>query len=150
MRTGAPVLVALLLAGASAAQEGAGPPPAARDAGHAAPAAVPFRVPPPETFRLFPSIAPEPRIDLEGLPESRRLLHQAGDPDSLFTLGAPTPGGELHLKAAIEVNEIFLKAIPPDPLVQPNDTRPRAAGSFLPLDTGGRPYQLRLGARLVW
>ena len=48
------------------------------------------------------------------------------------------------------MNEIFLKAIPPDPLVSANDTRPRAAGSFLPFDTQGRPYQLRLGARLVW
>jgi hypothetical protein len=50
----------------------------------------------------------------------------------------------------VDVNEIFLKAIPPDPLVSSSDTRPRAPGSFLPVDNQGRPYQLRLGARLVW
>jgi hypothetical protein len=148
MRTGIPVLVALLLSGAAAAQDGAGPSTREPETANAAPA--PYRLPGPETFRLFAWIAPGPRIDLEGRPEGERLFHQAGDPDSLFTIGAPTPGGELHLKAAIEVNEIFLKAIPPDPLVQPNDTRPRAAGSFLPVDNQGRPYQLRLGARLVW
>lgn len=78
------------------------------------------------------------------------MLHQPGDPDSLFTLGDSTPGGEVHLKAAIELNEIFLKAVPPDASLGLGSTRPRAAGSFLPLDGSGRPYQLRLGARLVW
>ena len=104
-----------------------------------------------EGFRLFP-FAPPPLLvlDLSGLPEEKRLFHQQGDPDSLFTLGDPTPGGHVHLKAAIELNEIFLKAIPPDASQGPGDTRPRAAGSFLPLDGSGRPYQLRLGARLVW
>ena len=114
-------------------------------------AEAPLRLPRREVFRLFPELGPEERaISLTGVPEDRRLLHQAGDPDSLFTLGEPTPEGEVHLKAAIEVNEIFLKAIPPNPLVAPGDTRPRAPGSFLPVDTSGRPYQLRLGARLVW
>jgi hypothetical protein len=148
MRKGVFVLIALLFPGAAAALENAAP--AARDEiQHATPAA-PLRLPPRETFRLFPQIAPEPRVGLAGLAEGPRLLHQAGDPDSLFTFGAPTPGGEVHVNAAIEVNEIHLKAIPPDPGVSPNDTRPRAAGSFLPLDNQGRPYQLRLGARLVW
>ena len=89
-------------------------------------------------------------LDLSGLPEDKRLFHQQGDPDSLFTLGDPTPEGQVRLKAAIELNEIFLKAIPPDASQGRGDTRPRAAGSFLPLDGSGRPYQLRLGARLVW
>jgi hypothetical protein len=105
-----------------------------------------------ERFRLF-SLSPLslPVLDLSGLPsDEKRLFHQAGDPDSLFSIGAPTPGGEVHLKAAIEINETFLKAVPPDANVLPTDTRPRAAGSFLPLDNAGRPYQLRLGARLVW
>ncbi len=104
-----------------------------------------------ERFRLF-SLEPlsTPVLDLSGLPEEKRLFHQQGDPDSLFTLGDPTPQGQVHLKAAIEVNEIFLKAIPPEARVGSPDTRPRAAGSFLPLDASGRPYQLRLGARLVW
>ena len=104
-----------------------------------------------QRFRLFSlEPLPTPVLDLSGLPEEKRLFHQQGDPDSLFTLGEPTPGGQLHLKAAIEVNEFFLKAIPPDGSVSSVDTRPRAAGSFLPLDGSGRPYQLRLGARLVW
>ncbi len=104
-----------------------------------------------ERFRLF-ALAPIPLpvLDLSGLPEEKRLFHQQGDPDSLFTLGAPTPEGHVRLEPAIELNEIFLKAIPPDASQGLGDTRPRAAGSFLPLDGSGRPYQLRLGARLVW
>lgn len=104
-----------------------------------------------QRFRLFSlEPLPTPVLDLSGLPEDKRLFHQQGDPDSLFTIGEPTPGGQVRLTAAIEVNEIFLKAIPPDARVGSPDTRPRAAGSFLPLDASGRPYQLRLGARLVW
>ncbi len=129
---------------------GAEPSTGDAKAKNAAPAA-PLRPPLVEQFRLFPvQLAPSPTLDLSGLPEEKRLFHQQGDPDSLFTLGDPTPGGQLHLKAAIEVNELFLKAIPPDGRVDPADTRPRAAGSFLPMDGSGRPYQLRLGARLVW
>lgn len=113
--------------------------------------ALPPRPPLVERFRLF-SLAPLPLpvLDLSGLPEEKRLFHQQGDPDSLFTLGDPSSDGQVHLKAAIELNEIFLKAIPPDASQGLGDTRPRAAGSFLPLDRSGRPYQLRLGARLVW
>ena len=115
-----------------------------------APAAPP-RPPLVERFRLFSlTPLPLPVLDLSGLPEEKRLFHQSGDPDSLFTLGDSTPEGQVHLKAAIELNEIFLKAIPPDASQGLGDTRPRAAGSFLPLDRSGRPYQLRLGARLVW
>ena len=91
-----------------------------------------------------------PTLSVSGLPDEKRLFHQQGDPDSMFTLGDPTPGGEVHLQAAIEVNELFLKAIPRDASVGAADTRPRAAGSYLPLDGSGRPYQFRLGARLVW
>jgi hypothetical protein len=112
---------------------------------------APPRPPLVERFRFFSlTPLPLPALDLSGLPEEKRLFHQQGDPDSLFTLGDPTPGGQVHLKAAIEINELFLKAIPPDASVGSADTRPRAAGSFLPLDASGRPYQLRLGARLVW
>ncbi|HMA28438.1 MAG TPA: hypothetical protein VKS23_01115 [Thermoanaerobaculia bacterium] len=113
-------------------------------------------VPPPrpplvERFQLFSlTPLPLPVLDLSGLPEEKRLFHQQGDPDSLFTLGDPTPEGQVHVKPAIEVNEIFLKAVPPDASQGLGETRPRAAGSFLPLDRSGRPYQLRLGARLVW
>lgn len=116
-----------------------------------APHAASSRPPLVQRFRLFPlELPPPPTLDLSGMPEEKRLFHQQGDPDSLFTLGDPTPGGQVRLKAAIEINELFLKAIPPDGRVGSADTRPRAAGSFLPLDLSGRPYQLRLGARLVW
>ncbi len=112
---------------------------------------LPPRPPLVERFRLFSlDLLPLPVLDLSGLPEEKRPFHQSGDPDSLFTLGDSTPEGQVHLKAAIELNEIFLKAIPPDASLGLGDTRPRAAGSFLPLDGSGRPYQLRLGARLVW
>lgn len=150
MRRGSSVLIALLFAGAFAAP-GAEPfihePAAARPA---ADVPAPFRLPPREKFRLFPQLAPDPRVDLAGGPGERRLFHQPGDPDSQFTLGKPSPQGEVRVLAVVDVNEIFLKAIAPDPLVSSSDTRPRAAGSFLPVDNQGRPYQLRLGARLVW
>lgn len=126
-------------------------PPSLETSGAVVPTPSP-RPPFVERFRLF-SLSPLslPVLDLSGLPaDEKRLFHQQGDPDSLFSIGAPTPGGEVHLKAAIEINETFLKAVPPDANVLPTDTRPRAAGSFLPLDGAGRPYQLRLGARLVW
>jgi hypothetical protein len=112
---------------------------------------APPRPPLVERFRLFSlSTLPLPALDRSGLSEEKRPFHQSGDPDSLFTLGDATPEGHVHLKAAIELNEIHLKAIPPDASQGLGDTRPRAAGSFLPLDGSGRPYQFRLGARLVW
>ena len=134
----------------AAAAGGAEPPAPPAAPGPDAPAPSP-RPPLVEQFHLF-SVrqVPVPVVDLSGLPEEKRLFHQPGDPDSLFTLGDATPEGEVHLKAAIELNEIHLKAIPPDASQLPGETRPRAAGSFLPLDASGRPYQLRLGARLVW
>jgi hypothetical protein len=113
--------------------------------------ASPPRPPLIEQFHLFSLTSfPPPALEYSGLPEEKRMLHQSGDPDSLFTLGEATPGGEVHLKAAIELNEMFLKAVPPDASQGLGETRPRAAGSFLPFDRSGRPYQLRLGARLVW
>jgi hypothetical protein len=149
MRKGVWVGLALLFAGAAFAQEDASPSAFEPELAKTNPAPR-LRLPPFETFRLFPQLSPEPRVGLAGAAEERRLFHQAGDPDSQFTLGKPSPGGEMRVLAVIDVNEIFLKAIPPDPLVSGSDTRPRAAGSFLPVDNSGRPYQLRLGARLVW
>jgi hypothetical protein len=147
MRNAVPVLVALLFTGAAAAEDTSAPPAPESDA---AKATAGIRLPPRETYRLFPQLVPERRVELQGAPETHRLLHEAGDPDSLFTIGGSSPEGEVHLKAAIEVNDFHLKAIPPDPLVQPNDSRQRSPGSFLPIDSQGHPYQLRLGARLVW
>lgn len=142
------VLALALIPAVSAGGAEPSAPPAARAPD--TPAAAP-RPPPVERFRLFSfTPLPLPALDLPGPPEEKRLFHQSGDPDSLFTIGNATPEGQVHLRAAIELNEIFLKAIPPDGSLGLGDTRPRAAGSFLPFDTSGRPYQLRLGARLVW
>ena len=105
-----------------------------------------------ERFQLFPSAPKRTCCDLSArdATENKRLLHQPGDPDSLFTLGSPTPQGELRLQAAVEVNEVILRALAPDLRVDPSDTRSRAAGDYRALDATGRPYQLRLGAKLVW
>jgi hypothetical protein len=150
MRKGVSVLLALLFTRAAAGSDGVAP--AGGEPGGAAQTApaAPLRLPPRETFRLFRDFVPDPRVSLATATEPQRPFHQAGDPDSLFTLGTPPPDGEPHVLAVIDVNETFLKVLPPDPLVQPNDTRPRSPGSFLPFDTYSRPYQLRLGARLVW
>jgi len=102
-------------------------------------------------FTLFPEMSvPPPRALVELEARNERLFHSAGDPDSLFTFGGPTPHGKLRLKAAFEVNDIVLKAIAPDLRIDPASTRPRSGGDYQALDAGGRPYQLRLGARLVW
>ena len=85
-----------------------------------------------------------------GVLSGESLIRLPGDPDSVLTLGGPVPSGEPRLRFAIEVNEAVLKLIPPDPRVCPDDTRSRAGGDWQPVDATGRPYQLRLGARLVW
>ncbi|MHB8796942.1 MAG: hypothetical protein ACYDBY_00630 [Thermoanaerobaculia bacterium] len=95
-------------------------------------------------FRLAP-LPPE-----LGVFSDESLIRLPGDPDSVLTLGGPVPSGEPRLRFAIEVNEAVLKLIPPDPRVRPDDTRSRAGGDWHPVDATGRPYQLRLGARLVW
>ena len=85
-----------------------------------------------------------------GVFSGESLVRLPGDPDSVLTLGGPVPSGEPRFRFAIEVNEAVLKLIPPDPRVRPDDTRSRAGGDWQPVDATGRPYQLRLGARLVW
>jgi hypothetical protein len=117
-----------------------------------APAPVPFRRLLIERVTLFPELEnrSDTRVRLTSELLQERAFHQAGDPDSLFTFGDPTPHGVLRLKAAFEVNDVVLRAIAPDLRVDSNDTRPRAAGDYRALDGNGRPYQLRLGARLVW
>ena len=139
------VLGSALLAASFAARVVCAEPPA--------PAPAPTPVPTPlillERFRLFPSLALT-RLDLTLPTPPPRAFHQQGDPDSLFTFGGPTPDGEVRLKAALEVNDVVLRAITPDVRVDPSDTRFRAAGDYRALDARGRPYQFRLGARLVW
>lgn len=105
-----------------------------------------------DRFTLFPGLgAAVPALpSWEAEPSPERLLHVAGDPDSLLSFGQGGRTGEPRLLGAIEVNEVLLKAIAPDPRVQASDPRGRLTGDFRALDVAGRPYQLRLGARLVW
>ena len=106
-----------------------------------------------ERFSLFPELSlPPARSPFSGAlsAESKRLFHQPGDPDSLFTFSGPSPQGDLRLSAAFDVNDVVLRSIAPDLRVDPADTRPRSPGDYRALDATGRPYQLRLGARLVW
>jgi len=102
-------------------------------------------------FRLFPELSlPSLRVG-EVVPPSEKIsIRQPGDPDSVISPGTPSPTHELKLMPALEINDLLLKAYTPDALVDPHDNRFRAAGAFSPLDHAGRPYQLRLGARLVW
>jgi hypothetical protein len=103
-------------------------------------------------FKFFSDLTKLPFLPFSGKmkPPERLHIRQAGDPDSLISPGAPTPSNEVALKPAIEINDIHLKAYAPDALLGPGDNRFRSAGAFSPLDEHGRPYQLRLGARLVW
>jgi hypothetical protein len=105
-----------------------------------------------ERFQLFPTGQKRSCCEVSGrtLSEPKRLLHQPGDPDSLFTIGSPTPQGELRFQAAVEINEVVLRALAPDLRVDPTDTRFRSAGDYRALDATGRPYQFRLGAKFVW
>ena len=153
VRAGPSALVVLLLVtmGASAAEPPASTKPLAAPESAPPPTPAPFKLlldklfllfePQPSTLLRTPSLLPSGDV---------RLFHQAGDPDSLFTLGGPSPGGELRLRAAFEVNDLVLRAMAPDIRVTPGDTRQRAAGDYRALDSMGRPYQLRLGARFVW
>jgi hypothetical protein len=122
-----------------------GPEPSAEARPAAAPAS-PFRL-----FAAPPALAPEPR-PLSGLESQRleNLFRLPGDPDSVFSLGGPAPSGEPRVRLAVEVNEVLLKVLAPEPNVDPNDGKARTGGDWKPLDSAGRPYQLRFGARLIW
>lgn len=131
-------LVFLLLASGDAAR--AEPPAAARPA-------APLR------FQLFPSppslATVLPLTGVEGM-KQESLLRLPGDADSLFTLGGPAPSGQPRVRLAVEVNEASLKLLAPDPKVESSDARGRPGGDWKPIDSAGRPYQLRFGARLIW
>ncbi len=104
-------------------------------------------------FHLFPVLSLPLGTDLareSAVREDERPLRLPGDPDSLFTLGSPAPSGKLRLMAAFEINDVVLRALRPDPWITPDDPRGRPQGDYSPIDSAGRPYQLRLGARLVW
>lgn len=107
----------------------------------------------PQRFQLFPAPpAADAAAPLAGLSEQKveYLVRLPGDPDSLFTLGGPSPSGQPSVRLAVEVNEVIPKLLAPDPKVDANDSRGRAGGDWKPLDAAGRPYQLRFGARLIW
>ena len=105
-------------------------------------------------FRLF---AAPPALEAEARPftglETQRLenlFRLPGDPASVFSLGGPAPSGEPRVRLAVEVNEVLLKVLAPEPHVDPNDSKSRIGGDWKPVDAAGRPYQLRFGARLIW
>jgi hypothetical protein len=108
---------------------------------------------PPQQFRLY--LAPpalQASAPLAGLDVVRTesFVRLPGDADSVFSLGGPGPSGEPHFRLAVEVNEAALKLLTPDPKVEASDTRPRSGGDWKPIDSAGRPYQLRFGARIIW
>ena len=108
---------------------------------------------PPQQFRLY--LAPpalQASAPLAGLDAVRTesLVRLPGDADSVFSLGGPGPSGEPRFRFAVEVNEATLKLLTPDPKVEASDTRPRSGGDWKPIDSTGRPYQLRFGARIIW
>lgn len=116
--------------------------------------------PPPSTpaapvlhpFRLFPDLShpPPPQLNANVRSPETLRIRQPGDSDSVISPGAPSASNEIRFLPALEINDILLKSYKPDPTLSPNDNRFRAAGAFSPLDASGRPYQFRLGARLVW
>jgi hypothetical protein len=78
------------------------------------------------------------------------LIRLPGDPDSVVTLGGTALSGEPRLRLAVEVNEVALKVLAPDPTIDAKDAKGRPSADWKPIDATGRPYQLRLGARLIW
>lgn len=108
----------------------------------------------PSLFRLFPDLegaaAHASFLEAADAVARESLLRLPGDSDSVLTLGGPAPSGVPRLRLAVEVNEAALKLLAPDPRVESADTRSRAGGDWKPIDAVGRPYQLRLGARLIW
>jgi len=118
------------------------------------PASTPTPAPAaPETlrFRLFPELSlPSLHLGQVAPPSERISIRQPGDPDSVISPGTPSPTHEVKLLPAIEINDLLLKAYTPDAILDPRENRFRAAGAYSPLDHAGRPYQLSLGARLVW
>ena len=107
----------------------------------------------PQHFQLFAAPpALETSAPLAGFDPTKgeSLVRLPGDSDSVFTLGGPGPSGEPRVRLAVEVNEAVLRILAPDPRVESSDTRPRSGGDWKPIDSSGRPYQLRLGARIIW
>lgn len=121
-------------------------PPSEPESPSAAPTGLTLLI---ERFQLFGSGGRE-SVSGTLAPSRQRMLHLVGDPDALVTLGDLAGTGDVRLKAAVELNDVVLHALAPDERVRSDDTRQRAAGDYRALDASGRPYQFRLGARLVW
>ena len=104
-------------------------------------------------FRLFaapPALAAAAPLAEFDVAKPEILVRLPGDADSVFTLGGPAPSGQPRVRLAVEVNEAILRVLAPDPKVESTDQRGRAGGDWKPIDASGRPYQLRLGARIIW
>ena len=130
------VVLSLADAGVAPAQPRAEPPTAA-----------------PPLFRLFvapPALAAAASLAQFDATRAESLVRLPGDSDSVFTLGGPAPSGQPRVRLAVEVNEAILRVLAPDPKIESNDLRGRAGGDWKPIDAWGRPYQLRLGARIIW
>ena len=143
-RVAFPVLVVVLLAALVSA------PAMADDQ-----AAVPATPQPASLLRVFKAFSDLTALQLPRLPWAVKpplqlKIRQPGDADSVISPGAQTPSREVALKPAFEINDNLLKTYTPDAFVQSGERHLRTAGAFSPLDEHGRPYQFRLGARLVW
>lgn len=103
-----------------------------------------------ETYGLVPRFDPGP-VTFGGRmePDGRRILHEAGDPDSLFSLGG-TEAGRFRVGAAIEINDVIPRLVAPEPESARAGDRPRVTGNYQSVDRLGNPRQLRVGARLKW
>jgi len=99
-------------------------------------------------YGLAPRLRPGP-VTLDGSVDAagRRLFHNQGDPDSLFTMGQ-VRRGRVSVSAAFEMNDVVNRVVAPQPGV--GDDRPRSAGDWQPVDRLGNPRQLRFGARIAF
>lgn len=97
--------------------------------------------------RLWLVMVPFLTLAAPAAAKEERLFHLAGDSDTVFTFGMSSHRTGPSLGLAVEVNDVVLKSLPPDPRSNDSETRPRPCGDYRALDAAGRPYQLRIGAR---
>jgi hypothetical protein len=103
-----------------------------------------------EKYGLMPTVGTGPVV-FESVLDSLndRSFHERGDPDSLFTVGG-VPAGKTRVAAAVEVNDVIPRTIAPSSEVMRTEGHARPPGDYQPIDALGNPYQLRIGARVLW